>query len=342
MDFSSFVQEWLAQAPAAQFRKLARSLEQQAVESSTLRFPEGAGVLQGASRLVEYINAPGRLLASRYLVPGGVLETFCVQTEGNQLKLGQRLMSPPADKASAQGTWWEVSGQLLDKANPSKPLPSFTQLAIAWAGATDVQPPQDVMQAYAEQALELQAVQAQLNEAEQALAAAQHRIQALEQQPPGSGERPAQDSTSGLPKDLRALAGWASQHEARMAILSRAINGAKKSRYRDPPQVFKGLEFLAGPYWEYRMGRLGKSEMENALALSGMQLAGAAGESTAGEQGDAYFVPWEGRRRRLDLHLLKGGGRDERFCLRIYFFWDAPTSKVVVGWLPSHLDNSLT
>jgi len=44
----------------------------------------------------------------------------------------------------------------------------------------------------------------------------------------------------------------------------------------------------------------------------------------------------------LNLHLRKGTTKDDRYCLAIYFFWDDEKRRVVVGWLPSHLDNRLT
>lgn len=40
------------------------------------------------------------------------------------------------------------------------------------------------------------------------------------------------------------------------------------------------------------------------------------------------------------IGLLRGGSstKDNRYCLRIYFFWDDSRQKVVVGHLPSHLE----
>jgi hypothetical protein len=81
--------------------------------------------------------------------------------------------------------------------------------------------------------------------------------------------------------------------------------------------------------------------LNKALAETGCGLRGSAGMSVAGAEGDSYFVNWSGRRRFLDLHITRGGGRDQRYCMRIYFFWDADSQKVVVGHLPSHLNNSL-
>jgi hypothetical protein len=125
-------------------------------------------------------------------------------------------------------------------------------------------------------------------------------------------------------------------------ILPRALQGAKKSHYETPETVYTALELLAGPYRDMRMGAMSHAQFIEALGASEMQLEGSVAPSVAGEQGDAYFVSWHGRRRFLELHLRKGGGRDERYCLRIYFFWDDAAQKVIVGWLPSHLSNSLS
>ena len=49
-----------------------------------------------------------------------------------------------------------------------------------------------------------------------------------------------------------------------------------------------------------------------------------------------------GRPRVLDWHLKRGESRERTRCFRLYYFWDDETQCAVVGWLPSHLDNSLT
>lgn len=40
-------------------------------------------------------------------------------------------------------------------------------------------------------------------------------------------------------------------------------------------------------------------------------------------------------RRALDLHLKSGV--DQRYLLRIYFFWDSEKEVVVIGSMPEHL-----
>lgn len=154
------------------------------------------------------------------------------------------------------------------------------------------------------------------------------------------------DSVSAPPRSafdtLDELPAWAAENEARIAFAPRAFGGAKKSLYEDPATIYAGLEFLAGPYRDNRLGVASRPQMEAALAAIGMKLNICAGVSTIGTQGDSYIVAWRGRRRAFEWHLMKGGGRDERTCLRIYFFFDDEAGMVVVGWLPSHLDNSLT
>jgi hypothetical protein len=141
---------------------------------------------------------------------------------------------------------------------------------------------------------------------------------------------------------LANLPAWAAENRERIVVLPRALNGAKKSQFEDPALVMRSLELLAGPFREHRLGRMSKSDYEAAQNALGVQLAGSIATSVAGMQGEAYFVHWAGRRRLMDLHLTKGGGRDHRYCMRIYFFWDDGSGRCVVGSLPAHLSNSLS
>ena len=154
---------------------------------------------------------------------------------------------------------------------------------------------------------------------------------------------PAEDEAPATaPVDLADLPDWCAAHENEIVVLPRALNGAKKSQYEDPAMIFTALEMLAGPYRQHRLGQMSRAQFDDVLLPTGLRLAGSAAPSTAGEQGEAYFVNWGGRRRFLESHLLKGGGREERYCLRVYFFWDAESGRVICGSLPAHLQNSLS
>ena len=141
---------------------------------------------------------------------------------------------------------------------------------------------------------------------------------------------------------LDELPEWAADNEHRIHLLPRAYAGAKRSVYKDESVIFDALEFLAGPYRQMRTGEIDVRAFERALAACGLRLAGSVGATVAGEQGAAYFVSWHGKRTFMDLHLSKGGGFDRRYCIRLYFFWDDESGMPVVGWLPSHLPNSLS
>jgi hypothetical protein len=151
-----------------------------------------------------------------------------------------------------------------------------------------------------------------------------------------------------IPDTFDDLAAWCDRYlSGCVHVLPRAINAAKRSNYSDPGLVYKALLLLAN---EYRSMRItGSSEAKEAFerqreAMGIKPISRAGGETTFTKFSSDYQVPWgsRGEKRTLEWHLEKGGGRDEQYFLRIYFFWDEESEQVVVGWMPSHLPNSLT
>ena len=74
-------------------------------------------------------------------------------------------------------------------------------------------------------------------------------------------------------------------------------------------------------------------------ALKSLQLEDSATGDGVKFAADLYSVQYGGARRSLDRHLKGSDSRDRRYGFRLYFFWDDESQIVVVGWLPSHLDN---
>jgi hypothetical protein len=151
-----------------------------------------------------------------------------------------------------------------------------------------------------------------------------------------------------LPESLDELETWA-QHRLKGKILlhSRALKGAKKSRYKDPALIYRSLLFLGNDYRELRIeGAAGDSadRCQAKLLELGLELTNSITPARAGEQGEDYYVdyPSLGETQFLRHHLKKGTSRDERRCLRVYFFWDETEKLVVIGWLPSHLGTRLS
>jgi hypothetical protein len=174
----------------------------------------------------------------------------------------------------------------------------------------------------------------------------------LELRNPRTDEREGRDGAvqtaeGSIPASFDGLREWAERWlSGRLVVVPRALRTAAKSNCKLVRECYLALLALAT---EYRDMRLGKPKAGRAwderLAGLGMKDEGAIGESTAGEQGDAYEVEWpkgSGRKRQLDRHLKRGSGRTHGNSARIYYFWDRDRSVVVVGDMPDHLDNSLT
>lgn len=285
-------------------------------------------------------TARGALSVARHLGEGffaarlqehdHVLEAFLITPTQAPPQLGMAAYGGADEIPPPLRPWLRLDDRCDD-------LPSFTSLTalLASAGrATIVERESENAQAeiaylkelLAEQGDEVRRVKAQLR--------------TLKQHTSTKG-REAED-ISGTPWRLDELGEWCAQNEERIVVLPRARAGAKKSLYEDPALIFAALELLAGPYRDLRLGIIEHAAFSDELVKSGLRLEGSVSPSIAGEQGEAYFVLWGKRRHFLGLHLLKGGGRDERYCFRLYFFWDTGSQRAVVGSLPAHLDNSLS
>lgn len=150
-----------------------------------------------------------------------------------------------------------------------------------------------------------------------------------------------------IPNSYEEMADWANRYlVGRVVLHPRALRRIKDARYEDPSLVYKSLLLLANEYREQRLGYDGAKERFDAkLADLGLRFGGSISETRAGEEGDQYYVRFptaSSPKRFLEWHLRKGVTKDDRLCMGIYLFWDEDTNQVVVGWLPSHLDNRQT
>jgi hypothetical protein len=117
-------------------------------------------------------------------------------------------------------------------------------------------------------------------------------------------------------RTLRQLPVWAIENDSRICILPRAFAGAKRSQYQSDEDIFRVLDFLAGPYRDNRLNVIDDATFQNAveaLQSDGIRLARSVEPTVAGAKGEAYFVRHGSRRRFLDWHITKGGGRDDRY-----------------------------
>lgn len=144
-----------------------------------------------------------------------------------------------------------------------------------------------------------------------------------------------------IPKSLTEIREWAQTHlSGDVEMHERAIKSASNSDFQDASLVYQSLLILRDFYVPMR--RSGGAEKLEAfrqrLAEFGLEETQCfAQKNKARNFGGSYFVDYQGEKRELDRHLKGGTSREERFGFRLYFFWDAETSRVVVGHLPGHL-----
>lgn len=141
---------------------------------------------------------------------------------------------------------------------------------------------------------------------------------------------------------LEPLPAWADANIDRVVVMPRALAEAKKATYESPELVHQALELLALTYTGVKTNTVRREALKEGALRLGLFMGGSVDPSRAGMEGDEYFVNYGGRRRFLDQHIGRGNSRDPRYALRIYFFFDDESDRVVVGWLPSHLSNSMS
>ena len=159
-----------------------------------------------------------------------------------------------------------------------------------------------------------------------------------------SGESP--DKEIPIPNSYKVMGEWVKEHLAgRLVLLPRAERAASKAEYTEVGMVYRALLILANEYRDSRMGTGTDKAFRDALAQHGMDFSGSIDRSRAGQEGEAYYVNYPiGTTQRvfLQFHLERGNRHENRYCMRVYFFWDDDTNQVVVGWLPSHLSNRIS
>ena len=143
-----------------------------------------------------------------------------------------------------------------------------------------------------------------------------------------------------IPATYEDMSQWVEKYlSGRLLLHPRAVRGIKDAVYESPQLVYKALLLLAFTYQDTRLGQKNREDFDRECAKLELWFSGSISKARAGQEGDDYFVPYQGQRRFLEFHLRKGNSMDRRYSLAIYFFWDEEDEQVVVGDLPAHLDN---
>lgn len=141
------------------------------------------------------------------------------------------------------------------------------------------------------------------------------------------------------------ISDWIGTHfPDRLMLHARAKRSLKSACYSDIQLVYNVLKLLATDYYEYRTGVEDLCTWTAAYKAidPSLEAGHAISDVSAGMQGDEYYVHYEGRKQKLEYHITKGTSKDQRYCLRIYFFWDDERQLVVIGDMPHHLNTTAT
>ena len=153
----------------------------------------------------------------------------------------------------------------------------------------------------------------------------------------------ASEAKTPIPASLDGFEGWCREHLSGVVTLhSRAYRGVEKSKFSEPSLIYRALLLLRDYYVPMR--RQGGRDLVAAYerARQELQLEDAPVGSATRTHREQYTVMHDGKPRTLDNHLKRGTKPDDGKTFRLYYFWDDDSETVVVGWLPSHLDNWMT
>lgn len=149
-----------------------------------------------------------------------------------------------------------------------------------------------------------------------------------------------------IPRGLEEIESWARVHlSGQIELHPRAIKAARDSDFQDVALVYNALLMMRDLYVPMRRigGIAHKNAFDQRLAELGLENTPCfAQENKAKQFGGSYFVRYQESSRELDWHLKGSNSRDGRLGFRLYYFWDAETARVVVGYLPGHLKNDIT
>ena len=195
---------------------------------------------------------------------------------------------------------------------------------------------------------ELKTCEEDLNKAESKIYSLEQRIDELNKKLLDAGNNKAIIPAACTYEDIPA---WIEEHfKDRLYLTNRALRSLseaadpKNSSYENIYRVYEWLQFLGTEYWLMRKKELSrKLVMDRAKELHiGNIDEPPTTESRKGEQDGEYDVDYNGKKHSIDFHLKAGVAHENKYSLRIYYFWDEENSLVVICYLPGHLDTRNT
>jgi len=301
---------------------------------------EGIHQFQRQSRRFRYLYTQG-LWALEFddLNAGEAWECFGLMLEDGKARTGwHRRGTKPGDEPLP---WLAACCEMqLEGTVEPKLWPDFLSLAIAYSSTTVPQISSDDAEERQSLIAEVSHLRQQSGEQSKKLRELRLAAQAIRER--ASGRKGAEAGDVQEPArawKLSDIEEWAEENADRILIMPRALSECRKSDYENHALFYQCLDLLGDTYRLVKLGQMPRETLKEQADNLGLDIGGSVDPSMAGSCGDEYFVRYGGRRRFLDQHLASGSSRQQRFCLRIYFFWDDDLKLVVVGSAPKHLSN---
>lgn len=155
-----------------------------------------------------------------------------------------------------------------------------------------------------------------------------------------------QNGQATIPESLDDLENWCNVAlSGSVYVHPKALKETRKSNFQNAGLIYQSLLILRDFYVPMKKGEKNGIAELNAfreeLAKNGLDESASLSPDKFAEMGETYKVSYDSRRLLLERHL-KGNSSRKEHGFRLYFTWDDETQLVVVGWMPTHLDNSLT
>ena len=142
-------------------------------------------------------------------------------------------------------------------------------------------------------------------------------------------------------ESLATLREWSEKNlDGKVAISERALRAARKAESDRVVEVHAALLLLKESYAPMRIegGAERRKAFEDACVQGGFRCSQVTRTAIGSALGTRdYVAQIDGRDVPMTHKLNQGTSRDERRQVWVYFGWDAETSRVVIGWLPTHL-----
>jgi hypothetical protein len=125
--------------------------------------------------------------------------------------------------------------------------------------------------------------------------------------------------------------------------IPKSVRSKLANEYGDPEAAYEALAWLATTYQKAKSGEISCTDFDHSCReATGFWYRAHQSSSTMGKYKDDYFIQWGGSQRALECHLGKGRSKDPRRTLRIAFFFDESTNRVVVGFIGQHQTTDAT